>query len=66
MSVKLGNILSKPQKVTGVAVQGSVLGVLDHNVVLNDPDNGVHDNLYIAKNINDMTLIDAIPNKPPT
>ena len=38
MSVKLGLYLSAPKSVTGGAVQGSVLGVLDHNVVLDDLD----------------------------
>ena len=38
MSVKIGPIMSSPRPVTGGTVQGSVLGVLDHNVVLNDLD----------------------------
>ena len=29
-----GNIISEEKSITGGAVQGSVLGVLDHNVVL--------------------------------
>ena len=38
MKVKVGNILSDPIPVTGGAVQGSILGVLDHNAVLEDID----------------------------
>ena len=34
MRVKIGNLLSEEKIVTGGAVQGSVLGVLDHNAVL--------------------------------
>ena len=42
-------------EVTGGAVQGSVLGVLDHNVVLNDLDKNLNEeNPYIAKYINDL------------
>ena len=33
MRVKVGNVLSDPVPVTSGAVQGSVLGVLDHNAV---------------------------------
>ena len=59
MSVKIGTIMSKPRVVTGGAVQGSVLGVLDHNVVLNNVDDDVLD-VYIAKYVDDMTLIDTV------
>ena len=41
MTVKVGNTLSEPQSVTGGApgvVQGSVLGVLDHNLVMERVD----------------------------
>ena len=61
MLVKLGTIQSKPKEVTGGAVQGSVLGVLDHNVVLNDLDQGLNKDIYIAKYIDDMTMVDTIP-----
>ena len=37
-TVKVGNILSDPSPVTGGAVQGSVLGVLDHNAVMETVD----------------------------
>ena len=48
MSVKLGTIQSKPKEVTGGAVQGSVLGVLEHNVVLNDLDKGLNKEIYLS------------------
>ena len=63
MSVKLGNIMSKSREVTGGAVQGSVLGVLDHNVCLNDLDEELtEDNPYIAKYVDDLTIIDTVDN----
>ena len=65
IAVKLGTTISKPKKVTGGAVQGSVLGVLDHNVVLNDFDDSIDDEIYIAKYIDDMTMIDPIPVSTP-
>ena len=34
MRVKIGNIISDEHEVTGGADQGSVLGVLDHNAVV--------------------------------
>ena len=61
MSVKLGTVLSEPLPVTGGAVQGSVLGVLDHNVVLNNLDDDLL-SIYIAKYVDDMTLIDMVDN----
>ena len=65
MQVKLGTYLSEPLRVTGGAVQGSVLGVLDHNVVLNNLDDD-HLGIYEAKYIDDMTLVDVAPNDIPT
>ena len=59
MSVKLGTILSKPKPVTGGAVQGSVLGVLDHNVVLNNLDDDLL-SVYVAKYVDDMTTAETI------
>ena len=49
-------------EVTGGAVQGSVLGVLDHNAVLNDLDTDLENSpsLYTAKYVDDMTLIDTV------
>ena len=61
MSVKLGSTLSPPQPVTGGAVQGSVLGVLDHNVVLDDLDKNIAgQNTYVAKYVDDLTVIDTV------
>ena len=39
MQVKVGNVLSEQISVSGGAVQGSILGVLDHNAVLENIDN---------------------------
>ena len=39
MQVKVGNVFSDPIPVTGGAVQGSILEVLDHNAVLESIDN---------------------------
>ena len=57
MSVKIGTVQSKPKIVTGGAVQGSVLGVLDHNVVLNNLDDDVLD-VYVG---NLLRLQSGIP-----
>ena len=59
MSVKIGTVMSKPRKVTGGAVQGSDLGELNHNVVLNNLDDDLLD-VYIAKYVDDMTVIDTV------
>ena len=48
MVVKIGTTCSTPISITGGAVQGSVLGVLDHNAVLESLDDEVL-NTYIAK-----------------
>ena len=61
MQVKFGTTLSEPKKVTGGAVQGSVLGVIEHNIVLNNLDDDILE-VYVAKYIDDMTLIDVVPN----
>ena len=60
MAVKLGITLSTPRRVTGGAVQGSVLGVMDHNVVLNDIDEGISEECYVAKYIDDLTVIEKV------
>ena len=62
MSVKVGPTLSPPLQVTGGAVQGSVLGVLDHNAVLNDLDSNLAatNSLYVAKYVDDMTVIETV------
>ena len=62
MSVKIGTYISTPKKVTGGAVQGSVLGVLDHNVVLNNLDSEMNESVHVAKYVDDMTVIETVPN----
>ena len=61
MSVKLGTVLSKARPETGGAAQDSVLGVLDHKVVLNDLDDEVL-SIYVAKYVDDMTMIETVDN----
>ena len=59
MVVKVGTKISKQRKVTGGAVQGSVLGILDHNAVLeNLDDNLLH--IYTAKYVDDITLVETV------
>ena len=41
MRVKIGNVLSEETEITGGAVQGSVLGVMDHNAVLEYIDDDI-------------------------
>ena len=60
MSVKLGTVLSNPKPVTGGAVQGSVLGVLDHNVVLNNLDDELLE-VYVAKYIDCLLYTSPSP-----
>ena len=59
MVVKVGNTISDPKPVTGGAVQGSILGVLDHNAVIEFVDQGFTVNT--EKYVDDMTLIESIP-----
>ena len=54
MQVKVGNVLSEQISVSGGAVQGSILGVLDHNAVLENIDNEFV--LPASKYVDDMTL----------
>ena len=60
MKVKIGTHLSNPRNVTGGAVHGSVLGVLDHNAVLESLDDDLLD-IYVAKYIDDITVVEAVP-----
>ena len=62
MSVKLGTTMSGLRVVTGGAVQGSVLGVLDHNIILNNLDDNVLE-VYVAKYIDNMTIVDTVGNE---
>ena len=64
MRVKIGNLLSSEQTVTGGAVQGSVLGVLDHNAVLESLDDNIS-NQDIYKYVDDLTLDEAIEKTVP-
>ena len=57
MRVKIGNILSNEKIITGGAVQGSVLGVLDHNAVLEFVDEDLDVNSTgIYKYVDDLKL----------
>ena len=53
-------MLSDPKPVTGGAVQGSVLGVLDHNVVLDDLNEDLAGDLYVAKNVDNITVVNKV------
>ena len=64
MTVKIGTHLSDSLKVLGGAVQGSVLGVLDHNAVLEDLDDEMLD-IYTAKYIDDLTMVETIEKSIP-
>ena len=54
MRVKIGFLLSNKHIVTGSAVQGSVLGVLDHYAVLESLDDISNQDIY--KFVDDLTL----------
>lgn len=59
MCVKIGNVLLQPHPVTGGAVQGSVLGVMDHNAVMEhlEGEDGYQD---FYKYIDDLTLQETV------
>ena len=59
MVVKIGNEISEPYHITGGAVQGSVLGILDHNAVLESLDDDLL-GIYVAKYVDDITIIETI------
>ena len=60
MRVKVGNIISDKHHVTGGAVQGSVLGVLDHNAVIEFLDEDIaYQDVY--KYVDDLTVDEEIP-----
>ena len=63
MRVKIGNVLSNLKSVTGGAVQGSVLGVMDHNAMLEFINDDVDQDMY--KYIDDLTLKEAISRDVP-
>ena len=58
MRVKIGNVLSEAKSITGGAVQGSVLGVMGHNAVLEFINDDIEQNMY--KYIDDLTLEEII------
>ena len=64
MVVKIGTVCSPPKPITGGAVQGSVLGVLDHNAVLENLDDDILD-VYVAKYIHDITIVEQLPKDIP-
>ena len=55
MRVKIGNVLSDEQEVTGGTVQGSVLVVLDHNAVMEFVDEAL-DSTDVFKYVDDLTV----------
>ena len=59
MRVKIGNVLSDEQLVTGGAVQSSVLGVLDHNAVMEIIDKSLQDT-DVFKYVDDLTVEEEI------
>ena len=56
MQVKVGNTLSLPVEITGGAVQGSIMGVMDHNAVLEDIDDDFQIDAT-EKYVDDLSLI---------
>ena len=66
MRVKIGNILSDKQAVTGGAVQGSVLGVLDHNAVMEFVDKDLNEETEVYKYVDDLTLEETIDKEIPS
>ena len=58
MQVKVGNTLSEKLAVTGGAVQGTVLGVMDHNACMESVDEGFHTDSF--KYVDDLTSTEEI------
>ena len=59
MRVKVGNMISDEHSVTGGAVQGSVLGVMDHNAVMEFIDDDIdYQNVY--KYVDDLTTEEEV------
>ena len=59
MRVKVGNIISNEHPVYGGAVQGSVMGVMDHNAVMEFLDDEI-DYQDIYKYVDDLTMEEEI------
>ena len=55
MRVKVGNLISEEHDVTGGVVQGSVLGVLDHNAVMEYIDEEI-DYQEVYKYVDDLIM----------
>ena len=53
------NSISEPCRIAGGAVQGSILGIMDHNAVLENLDDSL-DEIYKAKYVDDITLIETV------
>ena len=60
---EVGNTLSEPKSITGGAVQGSILGVMDHNAVLEDVDEDF--GIQAEKYVDDLTVLENIPKDAP-
>ena len=60
MRVKIGYTLSTERDVTVGAVQGSVLGVMDHNAVMEYIDEDIDGDFF--KYVDDLTITECIPN----
>ena len=65
MQVKVGNILSALTPITRGAVQGSILGVMDHNAVLESIEEHCAFNLTAEKYVDDLTVVEEIPKETP-
>ena len=63
MRFKIGNDLSDLKSITGGAIQGSVLGVMNHNAVLEFINDDVDQEMY--KYIDDLTLEEVISRDVP-
>ena len=63
MRVKVGGTLSQDVPVTGGAVQGSILGVMDHNAVLEGIDDDYDQ--QTEKYVDDLTLYEPICGETP-
>ena len=57
--------MSERITVTGGAVQGSILGVMDHNAVLEDIDSKIRGSASIQKYVDDATLLEGIAKHQP-
>ena len=63
MRVKVGSVLSEDVDVTGGAVQGSILGIMEHNATLEEIDEEI--TIKSEKYVEAMTLYHPIKCKAP-